>query len=134
MTKNASDSNSKNEIENEKRHYFRVNFFRNAYVSFGGQNFECHLLDISLKGVLIEPPKDIEMKLGGLYTFYLVLSKEVTITMQSKVIHSEDNHIGLQWIDIDLDSITELRRLLEYNSNDPEEIYRELADLFIKQE
>lgn len=119
--------------ENEKRHFVRVPFISNAHISFNGQDWECHLLDISLKGVLIEPTQQFQLAKDALYSITLTLSKDVVISMEAKVIHLETNHIGLQWSDIDLDSITELRRLLEYNSNDPEEIYRELADLFIKQ-
>ena len=118
--------------KNEKRHFFRVSFIKNAHVSFDGHNFGCNLLDISLKGVLIEPPNELVMKIDTLYDIHLALSKEVIISMEAKVIHSEENHIGLEWVDIDLDSLTELRRLLEYNTHDPEEIHRELAELFIK--
>jgi hypothetical protein len=36
---------------------------------------------------------------------------------------------GLQWRNIDVDSLTHLRRLLELNLNDPSLLDRELADL-----
>ena len=132
MTKTSgsgSTSLSETEIKNEKRHFCRVPFISNAHISFDEQNCECHLLDISLKGLLIERPREFEMKMDTLYSVSLTLSKEVVIAMQAKVIHSEANHIGLQWVDIDLDSLTALRRLLELNLNDPEEIHREIADL-----
>lgn len=115
--------------ENEKRHFCRVPFISNVHISFNEQDWECHLLDISLKGFLIESPREFEMKMDTLYSISLTLSKEVVITMQANVIHLEANHTGLQWVDIDLDSITALRRLLELNLNDPEEIHRELAEL-----
>lgn len=118
---------------NEKRHFIRVPFIISAHILFDGKDLVCHLLDISLKGVLIESPQEFVIKKDALYSIILTLSKDVVITMEAKVIHIEENHIGLQWSDIDLDSITELRRLLEFNTNDPEEIHRELADLFIKQ-
>jgi len=35
----------------------------------------------------------------------------------------------LQWQNIDLDGLTHLRRLLELNMGDPEEMHRELAEL-----
>ena len=131
MTKNSSGSSSGFSLkaENEKRHFCRVPFISNVHISFDEQNWECHLLDISLKGFLIEPPREFEMKRDTLYSISLTLSKEVVITMHAKVIHSEANHMGLQWVDIDLDSITALRRLLELNLNNPEEIHRELAEL-----
>jgi len=86
-------------------------------------------LDISLKGLLIEPFSEFEMKMDAVYSISLVLSEDVVINMKAKIVHSEASHLGFQWIDIDIDSLATLRRLLEFNLNDPEEISRELAQL-----
>ena len=67
--------------------------------------------------------------MDAVYSISLVLSEDVVINMKAKIVHSEASHLGLQWIDIDIDSLATLRRLLEFNLNDPEEISRELAQL-----
>lgn len=114
---------------NEKRHYSRVHFIASAHILLEERDWECQLLDISLKGLLIEPPQGLQMNQDELYSISLTLSDTVKINMSAKLIHSEDNHLGLEWVDIDLDSLTTLRRLLEYNLNDPDEINREIGEL-----
>jgi hypothetical protein len=86
-------------------------------------------LDISLKGLLVEHPQKIIIRPEDLCTIKLILGEDIAIDMQAKVTHTDDSHLGLQWVDIDLDSLTRLRRLLELNSSDPEEVNRELAKL-----
>jgi len=114
---------------NENRHFSRVPFVISAHISSAEQNWECRLMDISLKGLLIDTPNDFDMNNDTLYAISLSLSEDVSINMYAKIIHSEAQHIGLQWVDIDLDSLTALRTLLELNLSDPEEIHRELAQL-----
>ena len=115
--------------DNEKRRFRRVPFTYSASLSLDKQCWECLLLDISLKGLLIEAPGEFKINKDALYSVNLHLSDEVAINMQAKIVHSENNHLGLQWITIDLDSLATLRRLLEFNLNDPEEINQELAKL-----
>ena len=114
---------------NDKRHFCRVSFISSVYILFDEKNIECGLLDISLKGLLIEPPENFTINKNVLYSLTLILSEQVTISMQAKLIHSEANHYGLEWVDIDLDSLISLRRLLELNLSDPDEIHRELGEL-----
>ena len=120
---------AQSETGNEKRHYCRVPFIHQARLSLNGQQWNCSLLDISLKGVLMEPPENIDCNQDELYTINLTLSPEAQINMQARLIHTEERHLGFKWVDIDLDSLTTLRRLLEFNLNDADEINRELADL-----
>jgi len=115
--------------DNEKRRFRRVPFIYSASLSLNNQCWECLLLDISLKGLLMEAPTEFKITKGALYSVHLLLSEEVAINMQAEIIHTENNHLGLQWVTIDLDSLATLRRLLEFNLNDPEEINRELANL-----
>lgn len=113
----------------DKRHFARVPYISSVNILFDDKNVECGLLDISLKGLLIEPPENFEINKGALYSLTLILSEKVMISMQAKLVHSEVHHYGLEWVDIDIDSLTILRRLLELNSVDPDEIHRELGEL-----
>lgn len=120
-------TNSK--AENEKRHFCRVPFISKVTISSNDRSVECGLLDLSLKGLLIEPPENFTISDNTLYTIVLTLSEEAMVSMQAKLVHTNSQYYGLEWLDIDLDSLTTLRRILELNSNDPDEIHRELADL-----
>jgi hypothetical protein len=55
-----------------------------------------------------------------------------SIEMRGKVAHLEGDHLGLACDDMDLHSLTNLRRLLALNTGDAELMDRELAQLFAK--
>ena len=60
----------------------------------------------------------------------LLLSKDGEhITMEGKVVHKEDQFIGLECQHIDLDSMTNLRRLVELNTGDENLLGRELSEV-----
>jgi len=115
--------------DNEKRRFRRVPFIYSASLSLDKQCWQCLLLDISLKGLLLEVPVEFNITKEALYSVNLMLSEEIAINMQAEIVHAESNHLGLQWVTIDLDSLATLRRLLEFNLSDPQEINRELANL-----
>ena len=54
---------------------------------------------------------------------------KITITMDVVTAHIRDNRIGFCCIHIDLESITHLRRLMELNLGDEEQMNRELSAL-----
>ena len=49
--------------------------------------------------------------------------------MDVEIAHRENDELGLNCKDIDVDSITHLRRLVELNLGDPELLERELSAL-----
>jgi hypothetical protein len=94
--------------------------------------FSGEVLDISLKGILIglsggqaapELGRDVAVRVP------LGEDPEMAIRMTARVQRSETGHIGCAWVDIDLDSLTRLRRLLELNTAQPEALERELGQL-----
>jgi hypothetical protein len=93
-----------------------------------GQAF-AQLLDISLKGALLETGQVWHGKPGEECRLALELAPNATITMWTKVMHVEGRHVGLRCESIDLDSVTHLRRLVELNSGDPAILDREFASL-----
>lgn len=94
-----------------------------------GESWVCHLVDISLKGVLVVFPDEISPKIDDIYEMEFRLGVDAAIIMRVKVVHQQEHLVGLEWSDIDLDSLTHLRRLLELNMSDPNEMHRELKDL-----
>ena len=115
--------------QTERRQYQRIPFIAELIMSKGHEEWSCVLLDISLKGVLVEPPSGIEPEKDVLYGIELVLSDEVTIKMKARISHTNTPYWGLEWENIDLEGLSHLRRLLELNLADPDEMHRELAEL-----
>lgn len=113
----------------EKRHFQRVNFLQPVQVRHGESVTETHCLDISLKGILLACPDGCDWHKGDELCITLVLSELESIDMHCTLVHSHDGVIGCECTMLDLDSMTALRRLLELNLQDPEEVHRELAEL-----
>ncbi|MBT12785.1 MAG: hypothetical protein CMI02_12215 [Oceanospirillaceae bacterium] len=113
----------------DKRHFKRVHFLRRGKVETGGQSYETHCMDISLRGVLLVRPENVNWKLEQQLTVTLELSDEEYIAMNCSLVHIDEDVVGCACDSMDLDSMTSLRRLLELNMLDPSSVDRELAEL-----
>jgi hypothetical protein len=114
----------------ERRSHQRIPFQAEIIMQSGNEEWSCNLLDISLKGMLVEPPDNLDIDTGNPCALALFLGEETAIHARVKITHVMNNgNWGLQWQHIDVDSLTHLRRLLELNLNEPSLLDRELADL-----
>jgi len=120
-------------IDADKRHFQRIPFIADVVVELEDKKWNCQLIDISLKGFLIEPPENIAPETDVQYFIRLILSENVVISSHAEIAHTETTYWGFKWLDIDIDSFSSLRRLLEHNMTDPRQISRELADLMDSQ-
>ena len=121
---------TKDTEEQNRRRFMRILFDAPASLSDSEKNLTTTLIDISLKGALLQRPSEwagatgdkveLEVKLG---------TDEPRIRMHGSVAHIEEEKIGIQCDQIDIDSISHLRRLAELNLGDPARVERELAAL-----
>lgn len=113
----------------ERRNFWRAVFHSPVrLITHAGEAF-AQLQDISLKGALLETGSVWPGKSGEECRLSLQLAPDATITMWTKVMHVQGQHVGLRCESIDLDSVTHLRRLVELNSGDPAILDREFASL-----
>ena len=91
--------------------------------------WESNLVDISLKGALVEKPADFDGKAGGTFRLEIRLTTGVIISMGVTAAHVGVLRIGFHCERIDLDSFTQLKRLIELNLGDPDLLNRELSAL-----
>lgn len=113
----------------EKRRFHRVPFQCQTQVKCGDQTFVGELLDISMKGALILVRDQPEWPLGR--TCYLDIkleSGDVHLHFESEMVHKQENHYGFRFLTEDIDTFAHLRRLLELNIGDTDEVDRELAE------
>jgi hypothetical protein len=117
---------------NERRHFQRILFDADAELKCNDQTCDVHLLDVSLKGALVElrEKKQALPEAGQDVSLDIKLDDAVHITMQGPITHVEGNHIGIECSAIDIESITHLRRLVELNLGNSRILDRELAALY----
>lgn len=113
----------------ERRNFWRAVFQSPVRLTTHSGQAYARLLDISLKGALLETGAAWSGKPGEECQLQLELAPGTMIVMWTKVSHVEGQHVGLHCESIDLDSITHLRRLVELNSGDPAILDREFATL-----
>ncbi len=113
----------------DRRQFWRAHFRSAVQLATAGYSIEADLLDISLKGALIEVPAGWTGSLGDPFQLLLNLAAETEISMSTAVSHIDGRRIGLRCESIDLDSVTHLRRLVELNSGNPDLLDRELSML-----
>ena len=113
----------------DRRRFQRFSFEGTVRLYSGTAMWETKLVDVSLKGVLIERPVEWQGKLGGTYRMDLRINSSVIISMGVTTAHIMPHRLGFKWEKIDLDSFSQLKRLVELNLGDPELLNRELSAL-----
>jgi c-di-GMP-binding flagellar brake protein YcgR len=116
-------------IESERRSYNRIPFNAEILMQCGHEEWSCNLLDISLKGMLVEPPENLDINLDNPCGMALFLGEDISIHARVNIIRSNDDNWGLKWLQIDANSLQHLRRLIELNTNNPAMLMRELSEL-----
>lgn len=111
--------------ETERRSHGRTPFTAEVFMQSGHQEWSCNLLDISLKGMLVEPPENLDIDTNNPCAIALFLSDEVSIHARVAIIRSENGNWGLKLLQIDVDSLQHLRRLIESNTKNPAMLMRE---------
>lgn len=115
--------------KNDNRKFHRILFESTAELSLEKQSWPCRLIDLSLQGCLLEMDvnwtgdKTVEYKLS------IDLVKDCQIEMNLSLIYLKTNHAGFLCKQIEIESMSRLRRLLELNLGDSLLLDRELSAL-----
>jgi hypothetical protein len=115
---------------NEKRRFSRITFIEKSFIEAGGITVEVNLLDISLKGALIEVGDNVAIQKGDTLQLTFHLGKaEIILQFEAEVIHRDETKAGLKFIKTDLDTMIHLRSLIEARTMDPDKVRDELGFL-----
>jgi len=113
-----------------RRQFTRILFSIAATLEVEEQTYYVAIHDISLNGALIGPTNSKKPLQGSLGTLRFLLSDEQSeVTMHIAVVHEDKGETGLQCNAIDIDSVGHLKRLIELNLGDAEQLNKELSQL-----
>lgn len=113
----------------ERRRFKRIAFDAHTQLTQGEHSWQVQLLDLSLKGLLVERPSAWQSDPAAPFQVRIELGEQAPVTLQAELRHDNDGQLGFQCTHIDLDSVTHLRRLVELNLGDEAELERELSAL-----
>ena len=114
----------------ERRRFSRITFHRPAELDLRRAQVKGELLDVSLKGALVQVPHGSDAEVGQPCALVIRLDAgDAAIRMAGVVAHRRGTLLGFRCDAIDLESIAHLRRLVELNLGDEALLHRELAAL-----
>ncbi|MEE1890111.1 PilZ domain-containing protein [Pseudomonas carassii] len=114
----------------DRRRFQRIAFDAPTELRQGERHWPVKLLDLSLKGLLIECPRPWDADLTQDFEAVIHLDDRKTqVQMQVELRHEEPTRLGFVCLYIDIDSMTHLHRLVELNLADGTEMMRELREL-----
>jgi hypothetical protein len=113
----------------DRRRFKRIAFDARTELSQGEFIWPVKLIDLSLKGLLIERPEPWLGHEEEDFSVDIHLSEDIEIKMDVRLTHEDHGQLGFVCRHISLESIESLRRLIEFNLADPRELERELGAL-----
>ena len=115
---------------NDRRRFKRVFFESFARISDDNESWTTQVMDLSLKGALIRQPEGYIPKKDHSIVLEIVLMPETSIFMDCRVVYANGSTMGLEANQIDIESMSHLKRLIELNSDESEYILsRDLTNL-----
>lgn len=113
-----------------RRQFTRILFSIKAELNVEDKIYPVSIHDISLNGALVSAVKSDQPLKGKLGELSFCLSDdESKVIMHIAVVHEQNDETGLQCNAIDIDSVTLLRRLVELNLGDKNQLDKELNQL-----
>jgi hypothetical protein len=113
----------------ERRRFKRIAFDAKTELSQGPNRWPVRLLDLSLKGLLIQRPTPWLGDPNQPFAVDIHLSEDVDVRMDVQLTHEDNQQLGFVCLHIGLESISHLRRLIELNLGDMDELEREIKAL-----
>ncbi|MFC3117252.1 PilZ domain-containing protein [Cellvibrio fontiphilus] len=126
---NTTSSSSSGASASERRKFSRILFDAHVELAQGEFHWRASLLDISLKGLLLQQKLPPEVSVKDPVLVKILLSDNTCIAMSVTVAHQHHQQTGLVCSSIDIDSVSHLRRLIELNLGDAAAAERELSEL-----
>ncbi len=114
----------------QQRHFTRVALDVPATLGNAGQQWETHLIDLSLNGVLVAHPAGWSGKTGDRSILTLQLHNRPILTLQVVIRQIHEDRIGMAFIEMDAGGREEVRWLVKLNLADSALLERELSELF----
>ena len=113
-----------------RRQYIRILFSIKATLPVEEHDYTVSIQHLSLNGTLATKPESERSLKGNLGTlpFHLNDNKSF-VEIHIAVVHDSEDEIWLQCNAIDIESVTHLRRLVELNLGDDEQLNKELSQL-----
>jgi hypothetical protein len=107
----------------DNRNFTRVNHSVGASISYGNQVAICSTGNLSLRGMYLRTGYEVPLNVPVNVTVYH--SDQMSFKVNAMVVRKEENGIGLQITNLDIDSFVQLRDIVAEQSNNKGAILQE---------
>jgi hypothetical protein len=114
------------ETEQNRRSKIRVDFQTRIVVTIpaSGITLEGDSSNLSVKGILIKTDEKIPMNTPcGVKIYLSGTAVPLCLAVEGKVVRIEPTGIAIAFHSMDIDSYAELRNIVRYNSQEPDDVY-----------
>jgi hypothetical protein len=114
----------------EKRRFRRIACIEKVIFQCGEGVIEAEMLDISLKGALLELNDEAAISTGDKCRITLNLKdSDIFLQFLAELVHRRNNLVGVKFVHMDIDTLIHLRSLLEARTANPQQVMDEIAFL-----
>lgn len=111
----------------DNRYYSRISFVADAEVFVDGKRYTAEMLDLSLRGTLLDLESVDVFDIGMSYPLKIHLpSSGTTIRFDAELVHRNGNYAGFRFQSLDVDTMTHLRKMLDLNTGDHAKLTSEM--------
>lgn len=111
---------------NEQRFFRRIPFHTEALIQLADASYQCELIDLALQGALFKHDQDLPLAIGNQCLLTIALpSSDLTMEFTGELIHQRGNFYGFIFVSEDANTMGHLRRLLELNFGNGDDVDRE---------
>jgi hypothetical protein len=118
-----------NTHNNERRRFTRIPFDAECELHSDKGSAVVRLIDISLRGALVESSRTLPVEMDDAVRLHLYLANDILIEIPAILTHAQPPQYGFTAGEMEIDSITHLRRLVELNLGNEALLERELEQL-----
>lgn len=117
--------------DTERRRFTRINFDAKTELKNAENTYSVALVDVSFNGILVKSDTPLALEIGDQVeaTIHL-LGDDIAIRTPATLAHRREQEYGFLIENLDIDSLTLLRRLVELNLGDETLLERELDHFF----
>ncbi|MCK4536949.1 MAG: PilZ domain-containing protein [Desulfuromonadales bacterium] len=110
-----------------ERRFQRVPFQAEMRVFANNSSWDCSLLNIALKGALLECRNPLPIELNTACVIKMSLpGSGIELDFRAELVHREEAQYGFKFLSVDLTTLTHLRKLIELNTGDADCVRDEL--------
>ena len=112
------------------RRFGRIPFAADLTLTHKGQAYSGNLQDIALKGALLHFTSLPPLHPGEVCKLDIpLLNSDIILHFTAEAVHFHQESIGFRFVEMDLETMSHLRRLLELNTGNAEKIEKEMGFL-----